>query len=252
MFDASGNRVIVADARNVSLAPSHLAVGLMQSSLHALFSHTPEMYVVLSQTSGGVWADFWNPDSTREHVCGNALRCIPFVMHVSNRDGSCIDRIIINTPHAAFETYKTGERRSRVEFQLKRISIKFYDNGDALINPGTPHHVRFVSDLRSRNISRLGERWSRSSNPVNATFVKISNNLLGARTLGRGVGETRSCGTGAVAAFLAYRYNPQLTVRDSQMNIQFDSGEQLVVVLEKGGTILSMEGNCYLLSALTI
>ncbi len=249
-FDASGNRVVVADARQSALTPSRVAALLIRSNLSALLKFAPEIYAVVSKSSSGVRADFWNPDSTRERVCGNALRCLPFMIC---RPDSPIDcRNTIETQHGSIETYITGVNKSAAEFPFSSISIEHADDGNLVIDPGTPHRVCFVTDLRNPAVSSLGKAWSQCIEPVNATFVKISNDRLEVRTFERGVGETKSCGTAAVSAFLAYKHKRNLMSAEVKIIIRFNSGEQLLVSVDNSGTVLKLEGVCTLLSVHTL
>jgi diaminopimelate epimerase len=247
-FDANGNRVILADARKTPSSAGEIFQLLKQYDLASLLEFSPEMYSVLTQGVRGVMAHFWNPDSTPELVCGNALRCVPFVVRQARNPKSPDCRVLIETQHDDFESYLTGSWRSAVDFPIGKISIERLSDGDFLINPGSPHRVRFVDDLHERGVSILGRKWSRCSKPCNGTFVKAGDGLLEVRTFERGVGETSSCGTGAVAAFLAYTCSRDSGTKAELINIRFDSGAQFVIRREIEKAIVSLEGSCALLS----
>ncbi|WP_248345759.1 hypothetical protein [Anaeromyxobacter paludicola] len=64
---------------------------------------------------------------------------------------------------------------------------------------------------------------------MNATFVReVEPGRLAARTFERGVGETRSCGTGAIAAVLAVAAR-QTADGAWCHRVEFTSGEALTV-----------------------
>jgi hypothetical protein len=92
------------------------------------------------------------------------------------------------------------------DFSETDLCVSPASDGDVLVDVGTPHRVRFVSDLLAPEVTRLGREWSQGMDPVNATFVEPHEGGLRVRTLERGVDrETQSCGTGALAAYLACR-----------------------------------------------
>lgn len=104
-----------------------------------------------------------------------------------------------------------------------------------LLDTGSPHYVRFVSDVERIDVNKMGSKI-RFSNEfpegVNVDFVQIKSDNLVVRTYERGVeNETFSCGTGVTASAIAYvlMTNPkegphtvQVLTRGGHLKVQFE------------------------------
>jgi diaminopimelate epimerase len=80
---------------------------------------------------------------------------------------------------------------------------------DFIINTGSPHLVRFISEANKVDVVREGRhlRYLGEFSPggINVNFVEDEGGQIYVRTYERGVeDETLSCGTGVTASSLAY------------------------------------------------
>lgn len=208
--DAAGNRVVWVDVRCARASWDDLMVLLAAADIHGW-----EQLAILEVRDGALWAELRNPDGTREEFCGNAFRCVSVIPNLG-------PDAAIHTAAGRFQSLPGGGIR------IMESAIKVtVDSADLLIDVGTPHRVRFVTEWTDVDV--IGLEWSTGTSPVNATFVEVlSTSILQCRTFERGVGETASCGSGALSAVVALT-----TISKSQApsatEVRFRSGEVLHV-----------------------
>ena len=99
------------------------------------------------------------------------------------------------------------------------------------VSVGNPHFVIFVDDVLGFSLSRIAPRIETLPifpNRTNVEFVQICNDgSLLARVWERGTGETRACGTGAVASVAAAMARGMLK-RDQTVTVRLTGGNLTV------------------------
>ena len=154
---------------------------------------------------GGRWfMDYRNADGSVGQMCGNGIRVFarylheregePFPMEIETRSGTkTLDRAgdeytaDMGAPEVLGETTITVGERS---WPARQVSM------------GNPHAVAFVDDLAEAGhlLEAPGHDLALYPDGVNAEFVvRRGQHHVAMRVHERGVGETRSCGTGACA-----------------------------------------------------
>lgn len=146
---------------------------------------------------------YFNSDGTQS-LCGNGSRCgFAFAKELG-----------LTTENTQFETtdgyHDIKEVNGVIHFGFPQIenSIKVI-NDDHYIDTGSPHYIRYVSNIdeveavsegrKIRNLSVYS-----SQNGTNVNFAQLLKDRVKMRTYERGVeDETLSCGTGATAVALA-------------------------------------------------
>jgi diaminopimelate epimerase len=166
------------------------------------------------------------PDGSVAAMCGNGARCA--AQWVADRTGA--DEVMIDTPsgtrHARIEgpsrdagvtqvTIEMGEPTFDPEaVPLARDEPLIEESVEGLtvtaVNTGVPHAVAFVEDVDAVDLNAVAPAVRHADVFPKGTNVTIAAEVDGVfrqRTFERGVeGETRSCGTGAVAvAAVAHR-----------------------------------------------
>jgi diaminopimelate epimerase len=247
LADAAGNKVLVVDARHSLLSPNQVHLLFRKSTYRTCVP--PDIFTILTIREGRLRADFWNPDGTRESLCGNAIRCLPLVLQAWSADLIHNYPTPIDTSLGTVMANQIGEKRTSMTLSMETISLEQCAEPNAtLVHVGTPHCVLFVTDLLAQSTVTRGQQLSTGASPVNATFVVKTGQMLQARVFERGVGETRSCGTGAIAAAVAFAHATGEWKRTSRRDlIEFVSSECLEVVSDTNSEKISVSGRCELI-----
>lgn len=155
---------------------------------------------------------YFNSDGAEGSMCGNGGRCISaFANHLGIFDKTsnfeAIDGIHCCTIHSVLN----GE--FDITIGLNDVETILKKDNDYFLNTGSPHFVRFVSDLDKYDVENEGRnlRWENqfsTKNGTNVNFVEAVGDVLYVRTFERGVeAETLSCGTGVTASAIAFCEN---------------------------------------------
>jgi len=175
---------------------------------------------------------YFNADGFEGSMCGNGGRCITAFAHRLEIIGLETNFEGIDGKHSS-SIIPNGE----IRLKLKDVhGLRWVEDG-YLLDTGSPHFVRFVSQLDQvkvdteggeiRNQARFGKGG------VNVNFVEKggSTNRISVRTYERGVeAETYSCGTGVVASAICsyfhfksdiFTYN--IRTRGGNLNVSFNA-----------------------------
>ena len=228
LYDAAGNRVIIIDCEATNYRRPVSLVEFVEDRLSKCKStFLPEIYCVLNRIGGSFHARFWNPDLSPEDVCANALRCI--AAYLKHKEPAGFFEII--TPRFVAQVF-ADSKLAGVSIPLNAIQVSTVES-DWLVDPGTPHRVRRTTNIHDSHVRMLGLLWSTGKSPLNATFysIKDERETIRVRTFERGVGETASCGTGALAAAIAWHQERSKVKNICRTQVEFHSGQQLQIEL---------------------
>jgi diaminopimelate epimerase len=178
----------------------------------------------------------FNPDGSEAELSGNGARQALMFLHRRGRVAS--PRFSIQTAAGEVRAEVLDERTCRMDLGRAR------HRGDAdlaggfrgaLLDVGNPQcaiRVASPAALAGLDLARVGppiERDPRFPNRTNVSFwTETGPAAIRARIFERGVGETRSSGTGATGAAIAH----VLRGGDSPVTVHLDGGELLVDVDE--------------------
>ena len=245
LFSAAGNKVLLLCVNGQPVEDGALIDHAKRLAAHVWPKTPPEMYAILRQISGIWHASFWNPDLTFEKLCGNAMRSIALTLFRDHR----LRQATVVTPYGPTTVRSDGTHAS---FSLSLSSISFRRLRTAtLVDVGTPHLVHRCEDAVAAWVAPLGNTIATRARPLNATFFSQQGQNLVARTFERGVGETPSCGTGAIAATIASGISTAPSSKQIKRVVRFVSGEQLHVAICPNADAATLSGLCISLGRLS-
>jgi diaminopimelate epimerase len=118
---------------------------------------------------------------------------------------------------------------------LKMKDVNSIENhwGDFILDTGSPHYIKHVTDVMNMNVCHEGKeiRYSKDFEAagINVNFVETDNKKIIVRTYERGVeDETFSCGTGVTASALVFAHNEngfnriEVQTKGGHLAVEFD------------------------------
>lgn len=194
--------------------------------------------------SEGVWfMDYHNADGSVAEMCGNGMRV--FARYLVDAGFESGPEFVVGS--------RAGDRRVAVHpdgsvtvwmgpAAITGASVAIVDGrsfSGVAVNVGNPHLVSIVDDDVVELDLREEPRYDTDFFPegVNLEFVNpVGEGALRMRVHERGVGETRSCGTGTVAAVAAALHLAGTDTGESTVDIP---GGQVTVGLQRSDATLT-------------
>lgn len=172
-----------------------------------------------------VFMEIWNADGGEVDACGNASRCIPWLIMVETGK----DNIVLETNAGLLQTKRVSKHQVAVDMgkpllEWDEIPLKEYMDTHVVdvkvgpidapilarpgaVNMGNPHCVFFVGSVEETAVDKIGpmiEFHPLFPQQCNVGFAEIrGEHEIRLRVWERGVGITEACGTGACAALVA-------------------------------------------------
>ncbi|MEZ5995925.1 MAG: diaminopimelate epimerase [Hyphomonadaceae bacterium] len=218
-MNGCGNDFVIIDARSRGALP--LTPGQARSIADREAGLGCDQVIAMERSMrGDVYMRIWNSSGGEVGACGNATRCVAWLLM---EEGGAASRRI-ETPAGMLYAERSSAQAITVdmgspllrweEIPLARAMdtarLDFEaggHSGPGAVNMGNPHVVFFVNDVRSVPVDVLGPRIEQDPlfpQQVNAGFAEVrSPSLLRLRVWERGAGVTKACGTGACAAVVA-------------------------------------------------
>ena len=222
-MNGAGNDFIVVNALETPFAPT-------AEQVRALAAREPgpgcdQLIAIEPSDRADAFMRVWNADGGQVETCGNALRCVGWLLMESTGK----DLVVIDTLGGATIARRAGDRRVKVdmgapgldwtqvplaeemdtrgvELQVGPIDAPLLHTPGA-VSMGNPHVVFFTDrqdDAFVRGSGSLVEHHPLFPEGVNVGFANVlAPDRIRLRVWERGAGLTKACGTGACAALVA-------------------------------------------------
>ncbi len=215
-----GNDFVVLDARQRPLALSAEAVRKIG---HRRTGVGFDQLVVIEPARNklaDVFMTIWNADGSQVSACGNATRCVAWMLMQENKQTHAVIETragLLDAQAAANDLISVDMGPAFLDWRdipLSRavdsnhLPLALEDLADPVgVGMGNPHAVFFVADAESVDLARLGpilEHDPLFPERCNIEVVHVTGpGRLRMRVWERGAGITLACGTGACASVVA-------------------------------------------------
>lgn len=200
--------------------------------------------VITLEDRDGPFMGVWNADGSAVEACGNAARCVGWLL-MEEQGASEAD---FATPAGPLRAWRAGPMRVTIDmgepkFGWRDIPLaeQFEDTrfidiklgpidrpvlwGPSAVNMGNPHCIFFVEDAEAQALDRFGplvENHPLFPERTNVGVAQVKGaHLIRLRVWERGAGITKACGTAACAAVVA-AHRRRLTARKA--TVELDGG----------------------------
>jgi len=218
-MNGCGNDFVIIDARSRGALP------LSQAQARAIADRDTgvgcdQVIAIERSMRGDAFMRMWNRDGSDIDACGNATRCVAWLLM---EEGGATSRRI-ETGAGMLYAERAGDKLITVDMgspllRWEEIPLARAMNTERLdfsaggyeapgaANMGNPHVVFFVDDVSAVPLEALGPQIE--TDPLfpqrtNVEFAEIrSPEQMRLRVWERGTGVTKACGTGACAAVVA-------------------------------------------------
>jgi diaminopimelate epimerase len=199
-----------------------------------------QLIVVTRSSRAHAGMKIWNADGGEVEACGNATRCVGWLL----TESLAVDIARIETAAGILEARRVGRRMITIDMgrpglEWRDIPLAWESDTRELpfeleaglgaagaVSMGNPHAVFFVPDIDSAPVQTAGPRVEHHPlfpRRVNVGFAEVVGpRHIRLKVWERGVGQTRACGTGACAALVAAH---RRGLCDRVAVVQLDGGE---------------------------
>ena len=253
IMNGAGNRFGIFDARGAAgfAMSAELARETAKKGGPMGADGADQIIVLRESVRADVFMEIWNADGSRAGACGNATRCVAWLLM---REGD--NKAVIETVAGLLSADGTEPERIKVDMGVPRLNwdeipLKEYMDTrviDVKVGPidapilarpgavsmGNPHCVFFVEDAETVAADKIGpmiEYHPLFPEQCNVGFAEVrqagtqGEAVILLRVWERGAGLTKACGTGACAALVAAHRQGRT---DRKARILMDGGDLYV------------------------
>ncbi|GEO11001.1 diaminopimelate epimerase [Segetibacter aerophilus] len=229
-YQGTGNDFVILDNRNKQY--SGLTTEQIKFLCDRRFGIGADGLMLLNTLEGYDFEmKYYNADGSESTMCGNGGRClVKFANDMGIKKSDYLFLAIDGSHEASF-----GDN-GWIRLKMKDVNEMDEDNGNCIVDTGSPHYVKIVNDVKKYNVFEEGKRIRNSKKfrqeGINVNFVEIEHAHIYVRTYERGVeNETYSCGTGVTASALACAHNTgfnrvQVKTLGGELAVEFQKDEK--------------------------
>ena len=225
-MNGAGNDFIVVNALERPFTPTPEQARALANRETGPAGGCDQLIVLEPSETGDVLMRVWNADGGVVETCGNALRCVGWLLTLAGGR----DQVVIDTLGGPTTAARAGDHRVTVDMGPPRLAwnqIPLAEDMDTrgielqvgpvdapllhtpgAVSMGNPHVVFFIEhvpdDAFVRGTGSLIEHHPLFPEGVNVGFAHVEGrDRIRLRVWERGAGLTKACGTGACAALVA-------------------------------------------------
>ena len=254
-MNGAGNDFVVVDALARPFTPSEDQVRALADRQTG--EGFDQLIAMEASDTADAFMRVWNADGSMVQTCGNALRCVGWLL----MEAKGVDRVVIDTGAGPTTATRAGDRRVTVDMGAPRLDwdqVPLAEEMDTrgielqvgpidapvlhtpgAVSMGNPHVVFFTDRQDDGFVTGSGslvEHHPLFPEGVNVGFAKVlDRSHIRLRVWERGAGLTKACGTGACAAQVA-AVRRGLTERKATVVV--DGGELVIDWDEASGHVL--------------
>ena len=197
---------------------------------------------------------FWNADGGEVEACGNATRCVAWLLLEEDGGGE----VVLGTLGGTLACRRAGTER--VSVGMGRIRTGWRDvplseerdtchleieagplRDAAVLSVGNPHAVFFVDDIEAIDLASVAPAIQQDPlfpRQVNVGIAELEReDRLRVRVYERGAGLTKACGSGACAAAFAALWRGLTDCR--KLTVELPGGELEIEILADGSAVMT-------------
>ncbi|MCA0368726.1 MAG: diaminopimelate epimerase [Proteobacteria bacterium] len=244
-MNGAGNDFVVVDALERPFRPTEDQVRALGD--RAAGEGFDQLIAIEPSETADAFMRVWNADGSMVQTCGNALRCVGWLLMKAT--GS--DRVVIDTAAGPTTASRAGDHRVTVDMGRPRLDwtqVPLSEDMDTrgielqvgpidapvlhtpgAVSMGNPHVVFFTDRQDDGFVSGSGslvEHHPLFPEGVNVGFADVqARDRIRLRVWERGAGLTKACGTGACAALVAAA---RRGLTDRKAAVIVDGGEMVI------------------------
>ncbi|HSV29118.1 MAG TPA: diaminopimelate epimerase, partial [Candidatus Omnitrophota bacterium] len=215
-----GNDFVVFDARANALTLTPDQVRALSNRRTGIGCDQLIVIEAARKSVSDAWMTIFNPDGTQSGACGNATRCVAWLLM---REGGR-DKVVIETQAGLLDGEARGPMMVAVDMGRARLDWREIPVAEAVdtlhmnmgvgplhdpvgVNMGNPHAVFFVDNAEAVDLPALGPVLENHSFFPERANIEIAQVLapdrIRMRVWERSAGITSACGSGACATLVA-------------------------------------------------